>query len=77
MHIAIITLPGYTLAEKKLLAKRLKETATSIGIASFTISVSVKDLPIEEWDNFFIWGLPDEEIVIPEIDKGGHKSYCI
>ena len=21
--------------------------------------------------------LPDEEIVIPEIDKGGHKSYCI
>ena len=76
MHIAIITLPGYTLAEKKLLAKRLKETATSIGIASFTISVSVKDLPVEEWDNF-IWGLPDEEIVIPEIDKGGHKSYCI
>jgi len=42
MHIAIITLPGYTPEEKKRLARALKETAASIGVASFTVSVSVR-----------------------------------
>ena len=41
MHIAITTLPGYT-PEKKRLARALKETAASIGVASFTVSVSVR-----------------------------------
>ena len=65
MHIAITTLPGYTPEEKKRLARALKEAAASIGVASFTVSVSVKDLPMEQWDGF-IRALPDEEIVIPE-----------
>ena len=42
MHIAITTLPGYTPEEKKRLARALKETAASIGVASFTVSVSVR-----------------------------------
>lgn len=65
MHIAITTLPGYTPEEKKRLARVLKEAAASIGVASFTVSVSVRDLPMEQWDGF-IRALPDEEIVIPE-----------
>lgn len=68
MHIAITTLPGYSLREKKLLAKMVKEAAASTGVASFTVSVSVKDLPMEDWDEF-IRDLPNEEIIIPEINK--------
>lgn len=67
MHITITALPGYTPQEKKLLARRLKEAATSLmGVVPCTVSVSVKDLPIENWDNF-IKELPDDEIVIPEV----------
>ena len=69
MHITVITLPGYTPVEKKLLAKRLKEVAASVGVASFTVSVSIKDLPMEKWDTF-IRELPDNEIIIPELRKG-------
>lgn len=66
MHIAITTLPGYTPQEKKLLAQRLKEAAANLmGVISCTVSVSVKDLSIENWDDF-IKELPDDEIVIPE-----------
>ncbi len=66
MHIAITTLPGYTPQEKKLLARRLKEAAANLmGVIPCTVSVSVKDLPIENWDDF-IRELPDDEIVIPE-----------
>lgn len=68
MHIIVATLPGYTSAEKKLLAKRRKEAAVSAGVASFTISVSIKDLPMEKWDSF-IRELPDDEIIIPELRK--------
>ena len=66
MHISVTTLPGYTPAEKKLLAKRLKEAVASVGIASFTVSVSIKDLPMEKWDTF-IRELPDNEIIISEL----------
>ena len=67
MHIAITALPGYTPQEKKLLARRLKEAVASLmGVVPCTVSVSVKDLPIENWDNF-IRDLPDDEIVIPEV----------
>ena len=66
MHIAITTLPGYTPQEKKLLAQRLKEAAANLmGAIPCTVSVSVKDLSIENWDDF-IKELPDDEIVIPE-----------
>ena len=66
MHIAITTLPGYTPHEKKLLAQRLKEAAANLmGVIPCTVSVSVKDLSIENWDDF-IKELPDDEIVIPE-----------
>lgn len=69
MHIAIITLPGYSRQEKKLLARRLKDVAACFtGVVPCTISVSVKDLPIEEWDEF-IKELPDDEIIIPEVCK--------
>ncbi len=70
MHIAITTLLGYTLAEKRLLAKKLEEAASSLGGASFTVSVSVKDLPMEQWDNF-IRDLPDLEIIIPKLISRG------
>ena len=51
MHIAITTLPGYTPQEKKLLAQRLKEAAANLmGVIPCTVSVSVKDLSIENWD---------------------------
>lgn len=67
MHIAITTLPGYSPQEKKLLARWLKEaTANLMGVVPCTVSVSVKDLPIEKWDDF-IRELPDDEIVIPEM----------
>lgn len=66
MHIAITTLPGYSPQEKKLLARRLKEaTANLMGVIPCTVSVFVKDLPIENWGDF-IRELPDDEIVIPE-----------
>ncbi len=40
MHIAIITLPGYSRQEKKLLAQRLKEAAACFtGVVSCTLSV--------------------------------------
>lgn len=66
MHIAITALPGYTPQEKKLLARRLKEVAANLmGVIPCTVSVSVKDLPIENWGDF-IKELPDDEIVIPE-----------
>ena len=53
MHIAITTLPGYTPQEKKLLAQRLKEAAANLmGVIPCTVSVSVKDLSIENWDDF-------------------------
>ena len=66
MHIAITTLPGYTPQEKKLLAQRLKEAAANLmGVIPCTVSLSVKDLSIENWDDF-IKELPDDEIVIPE-----------
>lgn len=69
MHIAITTLPGYSLQEKKLLARRLKEEAANLmGVTSCTVSVSIKDLPKEEW-NKFIHELPDDEIIIPETYK--------
>ncbi len=52
--------------EKKLLAQRLKEAAANLmGVIPCTVSVSVKDLSIENWDDF-IKELPDDEIVIPE-----------
>lgn len=69
MHITVTTLPGYSSEEKKLLAKKLKEAAASVGVASFTVSVSIKDLPMDKWD-MFIRELPDNEIVIPELRKG-------
>lgn len=66
MHIAITTLPGYSPQEKKLLARRLKNAAVNLmGVTPCTVSVSVKDLPIENWDDF-IQKLPDDEIIIPE-----------
>lgn len=65
MHIAITTLPGYSLRDKKLLAKTVKEAVASTGVTSFTVSVSVKDLPMEEWDKFIL-ELPNDEIIIPE-----------
>ncbi|MBW9277337.1 tautomerase family protein [Bacteroides fragilis] len=66
MHIAITTLPGYSPQEKKLLARRLKDAAVNLmGVTPCTVSVSVKDLPIENWDDF-IQKLPDDEIIIPE-----------
>lgn len=66
MHIAVTTLPGYNPQEKKLLARRLKEEAANLtGVTAYTVSVSVKDLPIEKWDDF-IRELPDDEIIIPE-----------
>lgn len=69
MHITVITLPGYTPVEKKLLAKRLKEAAASMGVASFTVSVSIKDLPMEKWVRLFV-NCPITEIIIPELRKG-------
>lgn len=69
MHITITTLPGYSIQEKILLARKLKEvTATIMKSTSISISVSVKDLPREEWDRF-IHELPDDEIIIPETYK--------
>lgn len=57
---------GNTPQEKKLLAQRLKEAAANLmGVIPCTVSVSVKDLSIENWDDF-IKELPDDEIVIPE-----------
>ena len=32
MHITVTTLPGYTQAEKRQLAKKLKEEAASVGL---------------------------------------------
>lgn len=76
MHIAITTLPGYSLQEKKLLARRLKEMIASYtGVAPYTVSVSVKDLPIEKWEEF-IKEIPDEEIIIPETCKGCTDCSC-
>ncbi len=72
MHIAITTLPGYTPEEKQRLARALKEMAASVGVASFTVSVSVKDLPMEKWTEF-IHELPDEKIIIPEADKSSKR----
>lgn len=69
MHITITTLPGYGIREKKLLARKLKEAATMLmKVSPASVSVSVRDLPMEEWDEF-IRGLPDDEIVIPETYK--------
>lgn len=51
------------------MAKKLKEAAASVGVASFTVSVPIKDLPMDKWD-MFIRELPDNEIVIPELRKG-------
>lgn len=76
MHIAITTLPGYSLQEKQLLARELKETAAALlGVAAVTVSVSVKDLPIEGW-NEFIRELPDDEIIVPEVCKGQPDCSC-
>ncbi|UYU41798.1 tautomerase family protein [Bacteroides salyersiae] len=68
MHIAITTLPGYSLRDKKLLARRLKDAVASLGVLPITVSVSIKDLPKEEWDEFII-KLHDDEIIIPEVNK--------
>lgn len=66
MHITVTTLPGYSDEEKRMLARRLKEaTADILGITPCTVSVSVKDLPYRQWDDF-IRGIPDNEIMIPE-----------
>lgn len=66
MHISITSLPGYTDEEKKMLARRLKEVASNLlGIMPCMVSVSVKDLPYHQWDDF-ISTLSDDEIVIPE-----------
>lgn len=76
MHKAITTLPGYNLQEKKQLARNLKNTvAALLGVAPVSISVSVKDLPIEDW-NEFIRELPDNEIIIPEACKGQIDCSC-
>lgn len=57
---------GIHSAREKLLAQRLKEAAANLmGVIPCTVSVSVKDLSIENWDDF-IKELPDDEIVIPE-----------
>lgn len=75
MHIAITSLPGYSLEEKKQLARELKNTvAALLGVAPVTVSVSVKDLPLEDW-NEFLCELPDDEIIIPEVCKG-HPDCC-
>lgn len=68
MHIAITTLPGYSLRDKKLLARRLKDAVASLGVLPITVSVSIKDLPKEEWDEFIV-KLHDDEIIIPEVNK--------
>lgn len=48
MHIAITSLPGYSLEEKKQLARELKNTVAALmGVAPVTVSVSVKDLPLD------------------------------
>ena len=66
MHIAITSLPGYTDEEKRILARSLKEAASNLlGIMPCMVSVSMKDLPYHQWDDF-ISTLSDGEIVIPE-----------
>lgn len=66
MHITVTTLPGYSVEEKRMLARRLKEaTANLLGMMPCTVSVSVKDLPYRQWDDF-IRDVPDDEIIIPE-----------
>ena len=73
MHISITTLPGYSPQEKKLLARHLKDAVANLmNVSSCTVSVSVKDLPIEDWDAF-IRELPDSEIVIPETYRSSIK----
>lgn len=69
MHITITTLPGYGIQEKKLLARKLKEVVTTfMKVSPVLVSISVRDLPMEEWDKF-IRELPDDEIIIPETYK--------
>lgn len=76
MHITITTLPGYSRQEKKLLARRLKDAVVSFsGVDSYAISVSVKDLPMEKWDEF-IKELSDDEIIIPEACKESTDFSC-
>lgn len=74
MHIAITTLPGYNLQEKKLLAKTIKKAIATMGILPVTISVSIRDLPLENWDEF-IRKLSDDEIIVPEVCNDCQKSY--
>lgn len=62
-------LPGRTPEQKKSLARKLKEAlACQLGIDPVIVSVSVKDLPMENW-NGFLADLPDNEIIIPENEK--------
>lgn len=76
MHIAITSLPGYSLEEKKQLARELKNTVAALmGVAPVTVSVSVKDLPLEDW-NEFLRELPDDEIIIPEVCKCHPDCSC-
>lgn len=76
MHIAITSLPGYSLEEKKQLVRELKNTVAALmGVAPVTVSVSVKDLPLEDW-NEFLRELPDDEIIIPEVCKCHQDCSC-
>lgn len=76
MHIAITTLPDYSLQEKKQLARELKNTIAALtGETPICISVSVKDLPIDDW-NAFICELSDDELIIPEACQGQADCNC-
>lgn len=68
-HISVTILPGCSREEKIRLARRLKEAMSCLlEIAPVTISVSIKDLPMDKWNEFII-ALPSDEIIIPEAHK--------
>lgn len=66
-------LPGRTPAQKKSLARKLREVLSQeLDVDKMIVSVSVNDLPMEGLDKF-LTELPDDSIIIPEEKNDDEK----
>ncbi|MDD4413790.1 MAG: tautomerase family protein [Oscillospiraceae bacterium] len=75
-HIAIGMLPGRSLEQKKIIARKLREMlACELDIEKVFVSVSIEDVKFENWDEF-MERIPDDAIIIPEekYDDGKYKK---
>lgn len=64
-HIAVTMIPGRDSSTKKALAEKLQRfLADELGIDTGVVSVSIQDIPMQEW-NESMQKFPEEIMFVP------------